>query len=59
MAFQSSEVNYEPRSEDKSDGVPNRATQVPMNARAISAVVPDVNGTASGHRVVLSTMVRR
>ena len=38
--------------------MPNRATQVPIDAQAISAVVAAVSGTASGHRVVLSIMVR-
>lgn len=47
------------RSEEMSDGVPNLATHVLMNARATSVVAVDVSGTASGQRVVLSTIVSR
>ena len=42
-----------------SKGVPKRATQVPINACVISTDASDVSGTASGQRVVLSTMVNR
>ena len=58
-AFHSSDVNCAPRSEDMSEGVPKRATQVPINAHVISTDANDVSGTASGQRVVLSTMVNR
>ena len=57
--FQSSEVNCGPLSEERSDGVPKRVTQVAMNARATSVDVTEDSGTASDHRVVWSTMVRR
>jgi len=56
-AFQSSDVNCEPRSEEWSDGVLNRAT-VAMNAQAASVDVADDSRTASGQRMVLSTFVR-
>ena len=58
-AVQSSEVNWEPRSLVMSPGVPKRATQQPMNARATSAAVVEDKGIASGHLVALSTIVRR
>ena len=48
-----------PRSEERSDGVPKRATQAITNARATSAAVVEYRGTTCGHLVVLSTMVRR
>ncbi|CAL8317945.1 unnamed protein product [Merluccius merluccius] len=40
----------------RSAGMPNRATQHAMSARATSADVVDGRGTASGHLVVLSTL---
>ena len=58
-AFHSSDVNCAPRSEDMSEGVPKRATQVLINARVMSTDATDVSGTASGQRVVLSTMVNK
>jgi len=58
-AAQSSDVNCAQRSEEMSDDLQKWATQVPMNALATSADVADGRGTASGQRVVLSTMVRR
>ncbi|KAJ8390529.1 hypothetical protein AAFF_G00103260 [Aldrovandia affinis] len=54
-----SEVNWGPWSEERSDGAPNWATQVPMNACATSAVVVDASRTTFGHLAVLSTMVRK
>ncbi|XP_056142901.1 serine/threonine-protein kinase ULK4 [Lampris incognitus] len=59
MAVQSSDGNSEPQSEERSDRVPNRATQDPMNARTTSTDEVDDSGTASVHLVVLSTIVRR
>ena len=55
----SSDVNCAPRSKDMSEGVPKRATQVPINARVILTDASDVSGTASGQWVILSTMVNR
>ncbi|KAJ8383473.1 hypothetical protein AAFF_G00220690 [Aldrovandia affinis] len=43
-ALHSSEVNCGPRSEERSDGVPNRTTHAPMNARARSADVVEERG---------------
>ena len=57
--IESSEVNCEPRSEERSEGIPKRATHVPMNVRATSEADVEERGTASGQRVVLSTMVKR
>ena len=39
--------------------VPKRATQVAVNAHATWVDVVEDSGTASGHCVVLSNMVRR
>ena len=58
-ASQSLDMNCGPLLEERSDRVLNRATRVPMNACGTLVDVDDTSGMASGHQVVLSTMVRR
>jgi len=58
-AFQSSDMNCDPRSKEGLDGVLNRETHVAMNTRAASVDVADDSGTASSQRMVLSTIVRK
>ena len=59
VALQASEVNCAPLSDVTVNGTPYLATQVSRNVlTTISAVVSAI-GTASGHRVVLSTIVNK
>lgn len=51
-AFQSSEVNCEPQSEERSGEVSNQDSYIPMNPCAILEVIAPVSGTASSHWVV-------
>ena len=54
-----SEVNWAPLSVVTVAGIPNLATQVSRNACTTVLAVVSATGTASGHRVVLSTNVKR
>lgn len=49
------DANCCPQSEE---GIPNRKTQVPMNALAMFVIIVEDSGTFSGQQVVLSTIVR-
>ena len=51
--------NCRPLSETMVEGTPNLATHPCTNARATESAVMLVSGKASGHRVNLSTQVRR
>ena len=53
------EVNWEPLSEVKSNGMPKWAIQWKTNALAHVSVSVPFSGIASGHLVNRSTMVRR
>ena len=53
------DVNCEPLSEVMSKGMPKRAIQWKTNALAHVSVSIPFSGTASGHLVNLSTIVRR
>ncbi|XP_029942960.1 uncharacterized protein LOC115385020 [Salarias fasciatus] len=59
VPVQSSEVNWGPLSDATCSGVPKRATQVEMKARATSAAIVEAIGTTSGPLVLRSTIVRR
>ena len=56
---QKEDVNWEPLSEVRRAGTSNFETQVEMKALAQVSPVMEERGTASGHREVLSIMVRR
>ena len=53
------DVNCAPLSDVMIAGTPKRCIQPSNNALAHSAAVVDDNGNASGHRVLLSTTVKR
>ena len=55
----SCDVNWAPRSLVSREGTPNRATQLYSNAAQMDGVEVSDKGTASGHLVNLSTIVRR
>ena len=59
IASHSPDVNCAPWSEVMSKGVPKRDTQAPIKALATSVVVVVCKGTASGQRVVRSTIVNK
>ena len=59
MADHNFEVNWEPLSEVKSNGMPNQAIQWKTTALAHVSVSVFFSGIASGHLVNWSTMVRR
>ena len=56
---QSADVKEEPLSEVMCKGTPNLDIHVDSRALAQSAAVADFIGTASGHLVARSTMVKR
>ena len=58
-ADQTEEVNWEPRSDVKTDGTPNPATQEKRNALTQDSAGIELNEATSGHQGVLSIMVRR
>ena len=53
------EVNWDPRSDDMSMGIPKSAIQWYMRARAQPTVDMSLRGTASGQREKRSTIVKR
>ena len=53
------DVNWAPRSLVSREGTPNRATQLYSKAAQIDGVEVSDRGTASGHLVNLSTIVKR
>ena len=53
------EVNWTPLSDVITSGTPKRAIHPLVRAAAQSVAVVFFNSTASGHLVVLSTMVKR
>ena len=52
------DVNWAPRSEVIRAGTPKREIQAEIKARAQDSAVIEVNGVASGQRVVWSIIVR-
>ena len=56
---QMEDVNWEPLSEVRRAGTLNFETHIEIKALAQASAVMEERGTASGHREVLSIMVRR
>jgi hypothetical protein len=59
MADHTAAVNWAPLSEVRAAGTPNLETQAAMKASAQSTADIVLTGTASTHRVDLSTNVKR